>query len=342
MDKRLIFAVAGSGKTKKIVDALSLEKRSLVFTYTNNNLRTLRRRILGKFGFFPKNIVLYSYFTFLYSFCFKPYLSLKFKSKGINYKPNPNMYVKQTDVQKYFFDGFGRVYSNRIAKLLSIENTLPNVNSRLEKYFDALFIDEVQDLAGHDFNLLRSVSQANLDIMAVGDFFQHTYDTSRDGKVNANLHDDYEKYKNIFEDMTYFVDTESLRASHRCSPALCEFVSNSIGVKMISAKAENTNICFVNTQEKADEIFFNKQIVKLFYQEHYKYDCYSRNWGECKGEDDHTDICVVLNKTTLEGFRKNKLNELAVPTKNKLYVACTRAKGDLYFVPGTFYEKYKR
>jgi DNA helicase-2/ATP-dependent DNA helicase PcrA len=46
MDKEVIFAVAGSGKTKYIIDALSLDERSLIVTYTNNNLRTLRRRIL--------------------------------------------------------------------------------------------------------------------------------------------------------------------------------------------------------------------------------------------------------------------------------------------------------
>lgn len=342
MDKRVIFAVAGSGKTKTIVDALSLEKRSLIFTYTNNNLRTLRKRILSKFGFFPQNIVLYSYFTFLYSFCFKPFLALKFKSKGIVYEPNPNMYVKQADIRRYFFDRYGRVYSNRIAKLLSIENLLPDINSRLEKYFDVLFIDEVQDLAGHDFNLLKSISQANLDIIAVGDFFQHTYDTSRDGKINANLYDDYGKYKKIFADMEFSVDTDSLNASYRCSSAICEFISNGVGVEMSSARGENTNIYFVDKQEQADEIFLDRKIVKLFYREHYKYNCYSRNWGECKGEDDHLDVCVVLNKTTLDGFRKNKLRDLAVQTKNKLYVACTRAKGDLFFVSENFYEKFKR
>ena len=34
MDKKVIFAVAGSGKTKYIVDELSLDKRSLIVTYT--------------------------------------------------------------------------------------------------------------------------------------------------------------------------------------------------------------------------------------------------------------------------------------------------------------------
>lgn len=142
--------------------------------------------------------------------------------------------------------------------------------------------------------------------------------------------------------MEFSVDTDSLNASYRCSPAICEFISNSVGVEMSSARGENTNIYFVDKQEQADEIFLDRSIVKLFYREHYKYNCYSRNWGECKGEDDHLDVCVVLNKTTLEGFRKNKLSDLAVQTKNKLYVACTRAKGNLFFVPESFYEKYKR
>ena len=67
-----------------------------------------------------------------------------------------------------------------------------------------------------------------------------------------------------------------------------------------------------------------------------------RNWGECKGEDGHIDICVVMNKTILNSFTKNKLGELAVQTKNKLYVACSRARGNLYFVPENFFEKYKK
>lgn len=341
MDKRVIFAVAGSGKTRSIIDKLSLGKRSLVVTYTNNNLQTLRGRILNKFGFFPENIKLYSYFTFLYSFCYKPFLALKIKSTGINFGKNPNLYAKQTDISKYYFDRYGRIYGNRIAKILKEQDILEDINLRLSKYFDDLFIDEVQDLAGHDFNLFESISQANLNMMAVGDFFQHTFDTSRDGKVNANLHDDYEKYKSMFEDLSFFVDTESLVSSYRCSPAICDFISKDVGVEMSSARDDNTNIYIVEKQEQADELFQNRDVPKLFYQEHYKYGCFSKNWGECKGEDSYGDVCVVLNKTTLDKFRKNKLFELPPSTKNKFYVACSRARGDLYFVSEDFYKEYK-
>jgi|CXWL01.1.fsa_nt_gi superfamily I DNA/RNA helicase len=255
MDKRVIFAVAGSGKTKYIIDSLSLEKRFLIVTYTNNNLRTLRRRVLSKFGYHPSNVFIYSYFSFLYSFCYRPFFSLKFKTKGINFKPNLNRGLRLSDL-RYFFDGHRRLYSNRIAKFLEAQGVLADVNSRLEKYFDVLLIDEVQDLAGHDFNLLKSISQASLDIIAVGDFFQHTYDTSRDGNVNSNLHEDYDSYKDKFKDMGLSVDIESLIASHRCSPTICDFISKEMDVEISSARSDNTNIYLVENQEHADEIFW--------------------------------------------------------------------------------------
>lgn len=37
MDKKVIFAVAGSGKTTYIINGLSADKRSLIITYTTAN-----------------------------------------------------------------------------------------------------------------------------------------------------------------------------------------------------------------------------------------------------------------------------------------------------------------
>ena len=73
-------------------------------------------------------------------------------------------------------------------------------------------------------------------------------------------------------------------------------------------------------------------IVKLFYRENYKYDCFSRNWGDCKGENHYHDVCVILNKTTMDNYIKGKLSELKPVTKNKLYVACSRANNHLYLI----------
>lgn len=51
---------------------------------------------------------------------------------------------------------------------------------------------------------------------------------------------------------------------------------------------------------------------------------------EAIGLDKYTDVCVLLNKTTSKKMAAGKLAELAPMTKNKLYVAITRAKGNVY------------
>ena len=98
------------------------------------------------------------------------------------------------------------------------------INKRIEKYYDYLLIDEIQDFAGHDFNLIESIAKTNCEILFVGDFYQHTFDTSNDGNVNKNLFNNYELYKKRFESMGLAIDTTSLSNSYRCSKTVCDFI----------------------------------------------------------------------------------------------------------------------
>ena len=100
MDKRVIFAVAGSGKTTYIIDQIDEFSKSLIITFTNNNYDNLRKKIIKKFGYLPSTIKILTYFTFLHSFCYKPYLLFKYHTKGIEYKLAPNIYAKGR--QKYY------------------------------------------------------------------------------------------------------------------------------------------------------------------------------------------------------------------------------------------------
>lgn len=137
------------------------------------------------------------------------------------------------------------------------------------------------------------------------------------------------------------VDTKTLNKSYRCSPTICDFVTDSLGIEILSHRKDGVRIVTVTDQEFADRVFENDDIIKLFYQEGYKYPCYSKNWGETKGEDKYHDVCVVLNNTTEANFKNNTLSYLNPMTKNKLYVAITRAKGDLYFISEKMFKKYK-
>jgi DNA helicase II / ATP-dependent DNA helicase PcrA len=343
VDSTVVFAVAGSGKTSSLVASLKPDERSLLLTYTENNFRTLHDKIARVCGGIPENVHLSTYFSFLYSFCVRPYLRDEMRLRGINWdQPSASRRRFGKTDERYYIDAHRRLYYGRMADLLRSRQMLGMLNARLARYFDRIYIDEVQDFAGHDFNLLCDILVASTPVVAVGDFYQHTFDTSRDGSVNKSLHDDEAAYRRRFESLGCSVDVTTLSKSYRCSAGVCDFVSQHLGISIESQRSEQSSVHVVDSEALADELFFRDDVVKLFYSEHYKYPCHSNNWGAAKGMDDYGDVCVVLNKTTAGLFQRGSLATLNPATKNKLYVACTRAAKDLFIVPGEYYMKFKR
>ena len=154
MDKSVIFAVAGSGKTSRLVANLDDVQRFLIVTYTESNHDNLRSKIIQRFGYFPANITLYTYFKFLHGFCYRPFLRSKKNTKGVTFNlPPTDFYYTLTDDRRYMTSS-RRLYANRLAKFIKQENLIGAVVTRMEKYFDVFFVDEVQDFGGHDFNFL--------------------------------------------------------------------------------------------------------------------------------------------------------------------------------------------
>jgi len=342
VDKRVILAVAGSGKTSHIIDSLRSSGRSLVVTYTENNYKNLHDRIATEYGCIPDRIRLYTYFSLLYSFCLRPFVGDELGIRGINWEEPPDYTrkIKRTD-NRFYLDKHRRLYYSRMAGFLNTMSLVPDVQRRLSNYFDDFFVDEIQDFAGHDFNLLCDLSSSDARTVLVGDFYQHTYDTSRDGNVNKNLHKDLAGYNKRFKKHGYYIDATSLHKSYRCSQTVCDFVSQKIGIAIDSHREDKTKLEYVDNEALADHLFHQQDIVKLFYQSHHKYPCFSDNWGASKGIDSYGSVCVVLNKKTDDLYKKGRLTSLASITKNKLYVACTRSRQDLFFVPEKYYQKYK-
>jgi superfamily I DNA/RNA helicase len=333
MDKRIIFAVAGSGKTTHIVSSLSEESRALVITYTDNNHHHLRKKICDKFGLIPTNVTVMTYFTFLYSFCYKPFLHITWRAKGINWEipPHFTLQLKRTN-PKFFVDQNSRLYSNRIAKLIEVSGVVDDVKRRLEKYYDFFFVDEVQDFAGHDFNLLKALSSANINICFVGDFYQHTFDTSRDGNTNSTLHDDFSLYQKHFVDSGITIDTKTLSRSYRCAPEICTFIREKLHIYIESHKEISSKFHHLAEEKQIVEFFYDEEVVKLFFKEHYKYQCHSNNWGKSKGLDDYGNVCISLYPAAFNAFKSGDFSALPASSINKLYVACTRANRSVFFV----------
>lgn len=335
MDKKVIFAVAGSGKTTYIVDSLSTEKRSLIVTYTIANQENLRRKIIQKFnGEWPENITLMTFFTFLFRFCYKPFMADDIRARGVVFENNPNQYARKTSLNYYLSSG-KYFYSNRLSMfIIERADVLDDVKERMTRYFDEFIIDEVQDIAGRDFTLLEKFMETNINQLFVGDFYQHTYDTSRDGTVNKSLFDNRAQYENRYTDKGFVCDTTTLVNSWRCSSTICQYITDNLGIEIHSNKSESedTMITFISEPVEAQRILEDPDIVKLHYQNGVKYGTFHYNWGETKGEDQYQDVCVLLNKTTAKAYASGKLSQLAPGTRNKLYVAITRAHGNVYLM----------
>lgn len=343
MDKRVVLAVAGAGKTTYIIDQLKEDSRALLITYTDNNTRTLKNRIIKKFGYVPESIRVLSYFTFIYTYCLKPLYGYELKLKGINFIQQipPQILRTKKDTREHYIDSFQRIYSNRISKLLIEFRLVPDVLDRLKRYFDSIYIDEIQDFAANDFNFVCQLSGFKTKVILVGDFYQHTFGTSSDGNTQRGLYDCFDKYNKKLEDAGYDIDTTLLSNSHRCPPEVCKFVLDNLGIQIESHSAALGSVGLIDSSERIDALFGNDKIIKLFYKSSDKYPGNTDNWGNVKGLDDFEDVCVVLNPTTLKAFKENSLADLAPTTKNKLYVACTRTKKNLYFVDENKLKKYK-
>lgn len=342
MDKSVIFAVAGSGKTSRLVAALDETRRFLLVTYTVANHDNLRAKVIERFGYLPPNIAIYTYFRFLHSFCYRPFLRSKKDTRGVTFRLPPALpRYGLTDDRRYMSSG-RQLYANRLAKFIEQSGLIGAVVARIEKYFDVFFVDEVQDFAGHDFNFLMAISTARVSMTFVGDFYQHTFDTSRDGNVNASLYDDYSAYKEKFKRAKLKVDTDSLKKSRRCSKNVCDFITQKIGIEIEAHDDRPSVVRFEDDPAAVAAIYEDSGTVKLFYKEHHKYGCFSQNWGASKGIDRYQDVCVVLNSGSVKAWHGGSFRDIKAGTRNKLYVACSRARGNLTFIPESLLKAYKR
>lgn len=340
MDKELVLATAGSGKTTEIINRLNKENKILLITYTDANYDILKNKVIEKFKEIPNNIKIYTYFSFLYSVCFAP-LKRNWDIRGLDFRDINNKYLKKENIEYYLNKRNRKMYHRRLASFCN-EHLKNEIKNRLEKYFDIIYVDEVQDFAGHDFNFLLNILEANVKFFMVGDYYQHTYDSSQDGNVNINLYKNYDKYINMFKHKNIAINIDLLKKSKRCSATVCKFIKNKIGINIESDKKNETIVKEIDTNEEILKIIENKKIVKLFYNNHIKYNIENtNNWGNSKGET-YKDVCVILNDNTYKMYKKNMLNKLPQQTKNKLYVACSRTKNNLYFIEEKKITRYKK
>lgn len=188
MANHLTLAVAGSRKTQGIVEHCSSmphDQRALVVTYTQTNQSELRARLSVYAGDHP-GIQVMGWFTFLLRDFARPFLPFKFpgeRVKGFNFDGRPHRMAKGL---KRYLDSEGAVYSCELGRLARelVDASEGALLHRLECIYDEILIDEVQDLSGHDWEIIDVLLSSSLNVRMVGDIRQSVLSTNARSSKN--------------------------------------------------------------------------------------------------------------------------------------------------------------
>lgn len=182
---RVLLSAAGSGKTTLLVrQALERPGRRIaIVTYTLENLEEIRRSFEVHAGAVPAHVTLLSWYGFLLRQCIRPYQAALCPEPRIEtilfVEGVTNNRAPRTQVARHYLAG-NRMYSDRAADFAvrCDELTQGQVMARLAAMYDELYIDEVQDLAGFDLDLVERLLKSDIAITLVGDTRQATYATN--------------------------------------------------------------------------------------------------------------------------------------------------------------------
>ena len=170
---KIIIAAAGGGKTTRIVgQALgNSNDRAAILTYTRNNTQEIERKVYELNAYVPEHIEIHSWFSFLIRELARPYQNVLYERRidGLNWvEGRSDPYAKQLNTARFYFGNGTLVYSDKVAQFICECNKISKgaVIRRLEQRFNHIYIDEVQDMAGYDIDLIELILKSDIKLGA--------------------------------------------------------------------------------------------------------------------------------------------------------------------------------
>lgn len=222
------------------------------------------------------------------------------------------------------------------------ESLVKRAAARLNLFYDQIFIDEFQDFREHDFDLIIELSKHLNSVLLVGDYYQHSVSgTNNSGKPFKIKKNEvcYNDFVATLKNAGFEVDEETLRKSRRCATSVCNYVKEKLGIQIVSANNNQGEVLWCD--DSAEAILDNPDILKLVIQKAADYKFNAMNWSYSKG-DTFSSVCVILtDKFDNMDDEEFTTKGIATSTINKLYVAMTRSKGNLYLMKSSTFKKIK-
>ena len=331
----------------------------MITTYTESNADEIREKFIRENKTVPSNVTILTWFSFLLKHGVRPYQYLMDSSldgvrigffllsgrSGLHYinpKGQP-VYWGESDLKKYYFTSDYKIYSDKISKFVYVCNkqkTDGEIISRISRIFEEIYIDEVQDLAGWDLEVLLFLLRSDSNLTLVGDPKQTIYSTN-----NSSKHKKYRggKIKLFLEEKAgkqtrCEIDTSTLINSHRNSQPICDFASLLYPNEPASEECECGDCVHLSThngiylvpQESIDMYVKGLDNYKVL-----RWSGATENeltFGTSKGKTfDH--VLIWPTKRIKEYLKTGDIDGLdSAQTLAKLYVAITRARYSVGFV----------
>jgi DNA helicase II / ATP-dependent DNA helicase PcrA len=338
MKNRIIVAAAGSGKTTLLVnEALSRpNSRILITTYTEANAAEIEKKFIEKNACVPSNVTLSGWFAFLLQHGVRPYQGCvtEMLIQGLHFNQGVSaQYTNESDLYHYL-NKHNQIYRDKVSKFVLKCNQLSEgrVIKRISGIFDEIFIDEVQDIAGYDLDLIEILMDSASGLLLVGDPRQGTYSTSDSQKYakfkKSGIVDYFKQLVASRDDI--MLDENSLSTNYRCNPMLCD-LSDALFPSFQRAVSSNT----LTTGH--DGIFLVRECdveayLRAFEPMQLRYsrgtsvsDIASvMNCGESKGLT-FERVLIYPTKDFVK-WLQNRTTELKPEPRAKFYVALTRAR----------------
>ena len=360
MNNKLIIAAAGSGKTTCLIEETMNIKDGyvLITTYTENNVDEIKNKFVSKYKCVPSHVTIQTWFSFLIQHGVKPYqgtfneLLFDVSIRGMvfvddNQGKSPvkindkTIYLplkEETHFKKHYLSDLLKIYSDRLPKFVykSNEATDGEIINRISRMYKYIFVDEVQDLAGYDLEIIKLLLDSPSTILLVEDPRQVTYLTHHETKLNKYKNGKIEDFINIeCKKQNVEIDKNTLKVSHRNNKMVCDFSSKLYPEFEITLPCdceqcrkyviEHEGVFLVKPYD-VDSYLKKINPVQLRWNRikevNDKYPVF--NFGESKGKT--FDNVLIYPTEDMEKWIIDHKYKLAYETRAKFYVAITRAK----------------
>ena len=335
-----ILAPAGGRKTQKIIDMcadVAAPRKRAVITFTTSAQKILIDRLLASDARSQMPTVM-GWYTFLLDHIVRPYAPSVTELQGSRVKGLAwvdGTLPRNLSGVDFYLNSAGEAYSERLGLLASKTLTADSkaVIDRLERIFDEIYIDEVQDLRGNDLDVLNALLRSKIRVILVGDVRQRLLSTSKSSRKNKK-YDGLGLADWFRENAKNGVFTlREIQETWRCCPEVIQFADQMFADDMFSTTKSNVTVptgthhgIWLVEEPHIEEY------IRRFHPACYRDSVRTKlvgtdsamNFGLCKGATE--EHVLIFPTEPMKKFWKDKTNNLADKSRMNAYVAITRAR----------------